>query len=423
MRMQLILGFLASVFLAWSQQTTLIDPATDGGFEGSGTAGWTLVDQTGAANRWCIGNAATPSAGNRCAYVSDTAACNRHQYQGNSTTTIHLYRPITVPAGQTFLTLSFKAILRGEGEFDHLRVYLVPQGTAITGGIDLPNTAQLFKVIYDSDGFEAGCYIVSPTNWTTVTHYTCADAGQYMLVFTWKNDYAFGNNPPIAVDEISLIASATASDPVAALGAGVTNVTTFPYTHTPSPSTTCGQGDEVQSFNTENACNAAYLDGEDRLWAFTAPQSGCLEVIFWGDTTESSGAWRYFGLQLFEGNPVACGRCIGSHTTSNRAQRTLRANVTSGQKYYLLLDIDPVPGCGRFLELRMSLQTGPCASALPMAASGGLTWQVGPSPAHETISLQGTLTESGLLHVRVFTAVGQKLYETSLEVSGTLRTL
>ncbi|MCS6894622.1 MAG: hypothetical protein NZZ60_00550 [Bacteroidia bacterium] len=58
--------------LTWAQQTTLIDPTTDGSFEGTGTSGWNLVSQTGTPNRWCLGGASVtpPSHGSRCAYIS-----------------------------------------------------------------------------------------------------------------------------------------------------------------------------------------------------------------------------------------------------------------------------------------------------------------------------------------------------------------
>lgn len=412
----ILAGMMTGLLLVHAQQTTLIDPANEGGFEGTGNAGWMLVSQTGSPNRWCIGSARAPSLGSRCAYISDTTACDRYSYAINSgvQTTVHLYRSITVPAGESFLTLSFKGILRGEGNFDCLEVYLVPQGNPIIGGQNLPQTQRLFRVVYDPDGFEPGAYIASYTDWTPITHYTCAEPGSYFLVFSWKNDLSTGNNPPIAIDEVSLISSAQAPDPVAALGSGVTSVTNFPYNHTPVPATTCGQRDDIQVFNTRNACSGNHLDSEDRVWGFTAPQNGCLEVTFTGDTTDNSGAWRYFGLQLFEGNPVACGRCVASHTTSQRARRTLQANVTSGQKYYLLLDGDAPPACGRFLELRMTITTGPCATALAHFSEREIQWTLSPSPAREQLSVRGSVERATMLYLQVFSTTGQKVYESAI---------
>ena len=58
------------VLAANSQQTVLIDPATDGGFENGATFtanGWTVVN--GATNQWFVGNVAGASAGNNSAYI------------------------------------------------------------------------------------------------------------------------------------------------------------------------------------------------------------------------------------------------------------------------------------------------------------------------------------------------------------------
>lgn len=416
MRMYSIYLGVAALPLLWAQQTTLIDPTQEGSFEGTGMAGWTMVDQTGQPNHWCIGNVNTPapSHGSRYAYISDTTDCSRHSYtNGPGDVVVHLYRSITVPTGQTFLTLSLKALQRGEGDADALEVYLLPIGTALSGGILPPATNRLFRVMYTTSSVDLQSgYAVSNVSWTSLTYYTCAEAGTYWLVFSWKNDRLVRDNPPIAMDEISLIASATAPDP--ALGSGVTPVTTFPYSHTPTPATTCGQSDDIRVFQVKNPCSASHLDSEDRVWTFTAPQNGCLQVTFLGDTTESSDAWLYFGLQLFEGNPFACGRCIASHTTFSQARRTLRANVTSGQKYYLLLDGDASPNCGRFLELRIDLSAGVCATALSPASDGFSDLTLGPSPAQDYLHLRGEVASPEPLRLIVWDAQGRKLWETSL---------
>ncbi|MCS7188242.1 MAG: hypothetical protein RMJ66_00210 [Bacteroidia bacterium] len=133
---------------------------------------------------------------------------------------------------------------------------------------------------------------------------------------------------------------------------------------------------------------------------------------FIGDTLETSEAWRYFGLQLFEGNPVACGRCIASHTTSSQARRTLQANVIAGKKYYLLLDNYTPPACGRFLEMQITFTTGGCASSLEsLEGEAGLSWSLSPSPAYGFIRLSGYLTDSRDFHIQVLSASGKLIYE------------
>ncbi|MCS7188241.1 MAG: hypothetical protein RMJ66_00215 [Bacteroidia bacterium] len=161
------------------------------------------------------------SHGSRCAYITDNSSCTEHHYNPNTSTTVHLYYPITIPLGQIYLTLSFKAKLKGEYA-DLMEVFLVPRATSIMGGQPLNSYARLFKVLYDSDGYEPEAYVVSPTNWVVVTHHTCSEPGDYYLVFTWRNDNSLGLDPPIVLDEVSLTASAVQPDPGAALGSGVT---------------------------------------------------------------------------------------------------------------------------------------------------------------------------------------------------------
>src|SRR5437870_13444864 len=71
-------------------QTTLVDPAGDGGFE-TGTTfaanGWTVVN--GATNKWFVGTAATGYFGARGAFIGTNSTT--YSYLG-TTTHSHCYR-------------------------------------------------------------------------------------------------------------------------------------------------------------------------------------------------------------------------------------------------------------------------------------------------------------------------------------------
>src|SRR5690349_23729808 len=97
-----LLSFLF-VFAATAQQTILIDPAGDGGFENGTTFpanGWTLVTGT-ATNKWWVGNFAAQSAGTKCAYISDNASGTTYNYSITAASVVYFYRDITFPAGET----------------------------------------------------------------------------------------------------------------------------------------------------------------------------------------------------------------------------------------------------------------------------------------------------------------------------------
>ena len=89
-------------------QTTLISPTGDGGFENGATFaanGWTEVN--GATNNWFVGAIATPSAGTNSAYVSDNVTGATYNYTNTIANTVHFYRDIAFPAGQTNIVLTF----------------------------------------------------------------------------------------------------------------------------------------------------------------------------------------------------------------------------------------------------------------------------------------------------------------------------
>jgi hypothetical protein len=400
-----------------AQTTTLIDPTTDGGFEGS--HGWTLVNSPTYPNRWCVGSAAEPSQGNSCLYISDMTTCNRYQYSGLSggPTYVYAYKQITVPAGQSYLTISLKAKLKGEGNFDCATLYLVPATVSITPDAPLDDAYKLF-ILYNSDNqvFRKEGYRVNDVNFTAVSHITCADAGVYRLVIAWRSDYSIQNQPPASIDEVSVVSSATPSDPP--LGGGVIDVPNLPYTHpTTSTPTTCGSGNDLFGFNVKNRCSisgGAFDRGEDRVWTFIPTGNGCVRVQFTGDTSNGTG-WREVILLVYEDNPLSCGRCIRNSVTQK--VHTHIFPVQAGRKYYVVLESnwgEGTSGCDDFLGLTISApDSALCALAsLPLSAQGVREFTVYPNPASEVVRVQATGLEPGRpVSLRVRDMLGRSLIE------------
>jgi len=409
---------LSLVYGLIAQTTTLIDPTTDGGFEGS-SHGWTLVNSSTHPNRWCVGSAAPPSQGNSCLYISDTTACNRYRYSGFSggSTYVYAYKQITVPAGQSYLTISLKAKLRGEGDSDCATLYLVPATVSITPDAPLDDAYRLF-ILYNSNiqSYRDKGYLVSDVDFTAVSHSTCVDAGVYRLVIAWKSDHYIQNQPPASIDEVSMVSSATPSDP--SLGGGVIDISTLPYTHptTPTP-TTCGSGNDLFGFNTKDRCSisgGAFDVGEDRVWTFIPTQGGCVRVQFTGDTINGDG-WREMILLIYEDNPLSCGRCIRNSVTQK--VHTNIFPVQPNRKYYVVLESgwgDGTSGCDAFLGLTISApDSALCALAsLSLSAQGVREFTVYPNPASEVVRVQATGLEPGRpVSLRVRDMLGRSLIE------------
>jgi hypothetical protein len=408
---------LSLVYGLIAQTTTLIDPTTDGGFEGS--HGWTLVNSPTYPNRWCIGSAAPPSQGSNCLFISDTSSCSRYSYSGTRgpDTYVHAYKEINVPANQPYLTISFKAKQNGGGGLHKAIFYLMPSTTSLPqADVGISGQYRLFDIHSSSSGtIDRDGYIVSPTAYTSVSHVTCVEPGQaYRLVITWKSNFSV-YQPPASIDEVSVVSSATLSDP--SLGGGVIDVSTLPYTHpTTTTPTTCGSGKDLFEFNVKNKCGAIDIfdRGEDRVWTFVPTTSGCVRVQFTGDTSNGTG-WQNMNLLIYEGNPLSCGQCL--RRSVNRKVHTHIFPVQAGRKYYVVLESnwgEGTSGCDDFLGLTISApDSALCALAsLPLSAQGVREFTVYPNPASEVVRVQATGLEPGRpVSLRVRDMLGRSLIE------------
>ncbi|MEI6851500.1 MAG: fibronectin type III domain-containing protein, partial [Bacteroidota bacterium] len=197
----LLIALMLSSF-SWAQ-TILISPTGVGGFESGSdftSNGWTTVND--ATNKWFVGTVSTPSAGTNAAFISNDNGVT-YAYTIAGTQVSYFYRDITVPAGETTITLSFKWKNNGEaGAYDRVFVYTAPttsipvaNSTTVTGSTDITGTAT---------------YLVLQTTYQTATYtLPAALAGTtFRLIFGYKNDISGGSQPPASVDEISLISRA-----------------------------------------------------------------------------------------------------------------------------------------------------------------------------------------------------------------------
>jgi len=214
--------FLACFLLSFGQaaaQTTLISPTGDGGFENGATFaanGWTLVN--GATNQWFLGAVAPPSAGANCAYISDNATGTTYNYINTAASTVHFYRDIAFPAGQTNITLSFKWKVQGEGNYDYVTVFSMP--TSGTPAFNSPVGA--FQSWLNIPTAYSGAVIAcTPPNLNLQSTYQTQTAclptsfagTTQRIVFMWSNDGSAGTQPPGSMDEISLVSNAAPTVP------------------------------------------------------------------------------------------------------------------------------------------------------------------------------------------------------------------
>ncbi|MFN3753487.1 fibronectin type III domain-containing protein [Flavobacterium sp.] len=197
-------------------QTTIISPTGDGGFENATVTlaanNWLATTSSATRNQWTCGNGNNvyPGfSGSNYGYVTNDTGTKPHAYTMNTARTTHLYRSVTVPAGENNITLSFSWIGQGESGLDFMRVWLVPTSytpsyaTPISATGSAPAARELVG---------AASYFGQAT-WTTTSFSlpTSCAGSTFTLVFEWINNNSGGTNPPAGIDDISLVSSAPTS--------------------------------------------------------------------------------------------------------------------------------------------------------------------------------------------------------------------
>ena len=173
-------------------------------FEAAGVNGWDFI-QGGQNNYWVVGNN-TNHGGSRSMYVTDNGTTNN--YSGTASYSFAT-RTFYLPAGGYVISYDWKA--NGESSFDFLRVALVPASTTIVPGeYNGFNNAEAPSGTLPTGGIalDGGGRMNLQTSWQTETNeITLPTTGTYKLVFMWRNDGSVYNNPPAAIDNVSVIAN------------------------------------------------------------------------------------------------------------------------------------------------------------------------------------------------------------------------
>ena len=207
---------MAMVVQCWTLSAqVLINPAVDGGFQNGTTFasnGWAVANG-GVTNQWFVGTAATGFAG-RSAYISnDGGTTNAYTNNpGSAISVVHFYRDITFPAGVPEFTLSFNWKADGEvSSFDAIIVSLAPtfytptpSNISLGTGVLAPPANMLGGIaapqLWNQAGVTTATYKIKSANIGN-----CSSPVTLRLIFTWKNDGSLGDNPPGAIDAISLV--------------------------------------------------------------------------------------------------------------------------------------------------------------------------------------------------------------------------
>ncbi|HOY85273.1 MAG TPA: S8 family serine peptidase [Candidatus Syntrophosphaera sp.] len=151
--------------------------------------------QANQTNFWTIANA-TYRSSPYCAYITNSSSTLVNAYTRTATSVSHLYAPVYFPPGNSY-QLNFAWKSNGQATYDVLEVFLVNLDLNI-----LPTAGTAFSTTYRI----GGPYNGQGTTWQTpaiTLNNNVSDTVQ-LLIFSWKNNNSTANQPPAAVDDISI---------------------------------------------------------------------------------------------------------------------------------------------------------------------------------------------------------------------------
>ena len=173
-------------------------------FEDSLASRQWILNGTGQTNRWYVGTAAnnTPQ-GQHALYVSQDGGAS-NTYSGAAFNVSYAYRTIVLDAAHYACTFDWRC--QGDDDFHFLRAFIVPANALPQAGSYPINNNHYSSVPTGwIDLNQQNHYMSGESNWTThLGTFEVTDSGLYALMFMWENDDYTPQNPPAAVDNISI---------------------------------------------------------------------------------------------------------------------------------------------------------------------------------------------------------------------------
>ncbi len=163
---------------------------------------WMLSN--GSTNKWYIGNAVS-NGGENSLYISNNSGA-ANSYGISMVQWSFAQKALTLAAGDYVVNFDWKA--NGEGNYDYLRAFLVPQDVVLTGDVSpTGDNPYNFRSVTPTGwiSLDGSSKLNQQTTWQHRTDTaTITTAGNYNLVFLWTNDGSGGTQPPAAVDNVKV---------------------------------------------------------------------------------------------------------------------------------------------------------------------------------------------------------------------------
>ncbi|MBR5982399.1 MAG: leucine-rich repeat protein, partial [Bacteroidales bacterium] len=164
-------------------------------------AQWTFSN---LRNKWYIGSAAN-NGGNNGLYISNDGGVT-NAYTVTSTSYVYAYRTLELTESAIY-GVNFDWIANGQSDYDLLRAFMIPVSLNPSLVAGDANGMTDYRNDTPSDWID----ITNPagklnlaSSWQHSEKDIPIEAGTYYLVFFWKNNNSSGDQPPAALDNISI---------------------------------------------------------------------------------------------------------------------------------------------------------------------------------------------------------------------------
>ena len=178
--------------------------------------GWDLINGT-CPNKWVIGTG-TNNGGSKSLYISQDGTSYASSY--GSSSLVYASMLLRFEAGD--YTVAYDWMCNGEGTYDFMRVGLVPASVGLSASTSYSSLGSGYTLPTGwTMWLDGGSKLGGSTSWATKSvDFTIDTAGNYQVVFAWRNDYS-GGSTPAAIDNFKILGSA----PVLEVGGDVVGTT------------------------------------------------------------------------------------------------------------------------------------------------------------------------------------------------------
>ena len=210
----------SSISFTTTAVATEVGDSWSDNFEGA-TCEWELINGT-LTNAWAWGTAAN-NGGTHALYVSNDNGFTNEYSDGG--TMVYATKLLSFATGKYEFSYDWKA--NGESTWDFLRVALVPASVTLSAGTTLPTGLSSNAVPTGWIALDGGSKLNLVDTWQTAVNAVNVTAGNYYLVFAWRNDSGGGTQPPAAIDNVGITRIACAYD---VTNLAVSNISTITWT-------------------------------------------------------------------------------------------------------------------------------------------------------------------------------------------------